>query len=137
VEIHSALDRGTTIRLILPLAPRAEPDRQASRVASVSMRDPRMRSFIEVQLRTLGFHVRRRRENGEEPALCVVDPAALAKLHETTFSRKPVIVVVGELPEAHGRAVPADLVVLGRKPHADVICRALRDAAGAISLAHA
>jgi PAS domain S-box-containing protein len=137
VEIDSELGRGTTISLVLPLALRSEPDGHLNRIAMVTMRDARLRSFIEGQLRALGFDVRRHREEGEEPALLVVDSAAMAKLHEEPCLRKPVLVVVGELPEAGDSVVPGDLLVLGRKPPADAICRALRDAAAVISLAHA
>jgi PAS domain S-box-containing protein len=137
VEIDSELGRGTTISLLLPLAPRSEPDSHLNRIATVTMRDARLRSFIEGQLRTLGFDVRRRLELGEEPALLVVDSAAMAKLQEEPCSGKPVIVVVGELPEAGDSVVAGGLLVLGRKPHADAICRALRNAAAAISLTDA
>jgi anti-sigma regulatory factor (Ser/Thr protein kinase) len=139
VEIDSELDRGTTISLILPLVRESQPDHQPGRVAAVTIRDARMRSFIEGQLQLLGFDLRRSaaKANGKEPMLLVVDPPALAKLDGRSFSRKPLIVVVGELPATGGRNFPEDLVVLGRKPHADAICRALRDAAGAISPTHA
>jgi PAS domain S-box-containing protein len=133
VEIRSELDRGTTISLILPLVRRAERTGGPSgRVAMVSLRDPRMRSFVERQLRTLGFDVRTRREKGAEPTLCVVDPPGLAKLPDGAVSWKPSIIVVGDLPADRGSQGCGDLKVLGRKPHADAITRTLQEAAAAL-----
>jgi PAS domain S-box-containing protein len=124
VELKSEPGAGTTFVLRLPAVKSSEPEQDAvdqpARVAVLDVRDPRMRSFIASELRSLRFTIDGSGENVAGAALVVVDDTG--KLG--AVPREVPAVFLGEAPGAgdHVR-------VLGGKPGISVIREALRQAA--------